>query len=169
MLIVEDGSGVEFANSYQSLVDARSLAEKIGINLPADDAEAETALINGALYLQVYEPDICGSRATTIQGLMFPRVGAELRGIAIGSDVVPIEPKQAQLIAANDFANGGSAWGTKDKGQIIAAHSVDGAVSQSYFNSGKTGDDYKIPRIEMIMSAFCGLSKAGGCVKLERR
>ena len=168
MLIVEDGSGVELANSYQDLIDARSLAAKIGLTLPVDDTEAETALINGALYLQVYESDICGSRTTTVQGLMFPMVGAELRGSTVSDDAIPIEVKQAQIIAANDFANGGSAWGTKDKGQIIAAHSVDGAVSQSYFNSGKTGDDYKIPRIEMIMSAFCGLAKSGGCVKLNR-
>lgn len=167
-LIVEDGTGVELANSYLELSDARTLAENMGLTLPTDDTEAETALINGALYLQGYESDICGERTTTTQGLMFPRTGAELRGNDIDSDAIPTDLKQAQIIAANDFANGGAAWGTQDNGQIIAAHSVDGAASQSYFNSGKTGNDYKIPRLEIIMQGFCGLAKSSGCKKLER-
>ena len=40
-LIVEDGSIVAAADSYQTLADARLLAEKYGVELPFDDLEAE--------------------------------------------------------------------------------------------------------------------------------
>jgi len=153
-------TGVELANSYSSLDDARILAAKIGITLPTDDDAAELCLIKSGQYLNRYEKPMeasgCSKRTTTIQGLFFPRTGACLRCVEIGENEIPNDLKIAQLVVANDFASGGAAWGSKDEGRSIASHEVTGAVAQSYFDTGKTSDDYTIPRADTIMSAFCG-------------
>ena len=47
-LTVEDGTGLEAADSYISLVDARALALDFGWVLPTLDADADIALRNGA-------------------------------------------------------------------------------------------------------------------------
>jgi len=85
MLIVEDGSVVPNADSYVSLADARALAAKFSLNLPADDAEAEAALRNGASYVDLQEPMMCGRRVSASQSLAFPRSGIKL----FGFDVAP--------------------------------------------------------------------------------
>ncbi len=55
MLVIENGNGISNANSYISLADARLKATDYGIKLPADDTEAETALRQGYLNLNVEE------------------------------------------------------------------------------------------------------------------
>ena len=47
-LIVQDPTNpTEEANSYVDLADARTIAESMAVELPADDAEAEKAIIKG--------------------------------------------------------------------------------------------------------------------------
>ncbi|HGH4724571.1 TPA: DnaT-like ssDNA-binding protein, partial [Enterobacter hormaechei] len=74
-LIVEDGSIIPNADSFISLADARALAARYNLALPADDTEAEAALRNGAVYVGLQEPMMCGSRVSPLQELSFPRQG----------------------------------------------------------------------------------------------
>ena len=53
-LIVESGSVVPSADSWATLTEARALAAKYGITLPADDTEAEVAMRNGGAYVNGY-------------------------------------------------------------------------------------------------------------------
>ena len=72
-LIVENGSIVPGADSYVSLADARALAAKYGKELPADDTAAEAALRNGAVYVGLQEPAMCGQRVSAEQYLEIGR------------------------------------------------------------------------------------------------
>ena len=63
-LVVETGAIVPGADSYVSLTDARTLAASYGLALPADDTAAEAALRNGAVYVGLQEPSMCGRRVS---------------------------------------------------------------------------------------------------------
>src|ERR1043165_3331164 len=99
-LIVETGAIVPDADSYVSLADARDLAAKYGMALPEDDTEAEAALRNGALYVGLQEPQMCGKRVSAEQSLAYPRTDVTLYGNPVPSDTIPKQVIQAQLIAA---------------------------------------------------------------------
>ena len=71
-LVVEDGSVTPGADSYVSLANARALAASYGLALPADDTEAEAALRNGAVYVGLQEPSMCGRRVSASQSLAYP-------------------------------------------------------------------------------------------------
>jgi len=60
-LIVESGSVVAGADSWATLTEARALAAKYGVTLPADDTEAEVAMRNGGAYVNGYEPNMAGN------------------------------------------------------------------------------------------------------------
>lgn len=95
-LTVEDGSIVPNADSYISLTDARTLAANYGWELPVDDTAAETALRNGAGYIGLQEPQLCGTRVSAGQSLAFPRQGITLYGFPFASDAIPPQVKLAR-------------------------------------------------------------------------
>ena len=106
MLIVEDGSIVAGADSYVSLSDARTLAAKYGWELPADDTEAEQALRNGAGYVGLQEPAMCGSRVSPLQELAYPRKNVTLYGFDVAQDGIPSQVIRAQVAAAVEYGAG---------------------------------------------------------------
>jgi len=131
MLIVETGSGVADSDSYLSLVDARALAEKYGITLPADDTEAEVLLRNGYLGLITIEPQLQGYRTHDIQTNIYPRTGVYKNCVAVGADSIPNEVKLSQLYQADAIQSGASTNGVIS-GQKLKSFSVDGVYSETY-------------------------------------
>jgi len=105
-LIVEDGSIVPDADSYVSLADARALAANYGLGLPADDTAAEVALRNGATYVGLAEPQMCGRRVSAEQSLAYPRTGTTLNGFTVADNVIPSQLIRAQVIAAITYGAG---------------------------------------------------------------
>lgn len=138
MLIVEDGSIVPFADSYVSLADARSLADKFGMALPADDTEAEAALRNGSLYVDLQEPSMCGRRVSAAQTMAFPRTGIRLFGFDVSRTSIPTQVIRAQVIAAVEYGKGTDVRASSD-GRATSLERVEGAVTVEYFNNGATG------------------------------
>lgn len=138
-LIIQDPvTPVNNANSYQSLVDARSLAVTNGVTLPSDDTGAETALINARAYIDQHEADMCGTRSTEIQNTAYPRQDSQVRGVDIPSDSLPADLLISQIVAAEAFGKGVDLFGGTDSGKNIASETV-GKISRSYFDNGKTG------------------------------
>lgn len=149
-LIIEDGSIVAGADSYISLADARTLAAAYGLALPVDDTAAEVALRNGVFYADSYEASLKGCRVSDSQSLAWPRSGVYRFGFLLANNTVPEDVKRAQVFAAVEIAAKGDAWGTDD-GKSVASEAVSGAVSVSYFNTGKSGTSYKIKRADNAM------------------
>lgn len=158
MLIVEDGTIVSGADSYVSLVDARVLAAKFGLTLPVDDTEAEAALRNGANYIGLQEPMMCGSRVSPLQSLSFPRQGVSLYGYPVANNVIPPQVIQAQVIAAVEYGNGTDVRASTD-GRATSMERVEGAVTVQYFNNGATGATTVITAaIDALRPLLCGLN-----------
>lgn len=104
-MVIEDGTGVNGANSYVDLIEARLIAGTFNYDLPVDDAEAEKTLVSGFLYLNSYEALLQGFRTHSEQNAAFPRTplyNALASGFPLVPDnVIPDEVKRAQVYAAS--------------------------------------------------------------------
>jgi len=157
-LIVEVGSIVPGADSYINLVDARTFAAKYGLVLPTDDDEAEAALRNGAVYVGLQEPNMCGSHVSASQSLAYPRQGVSLYGFPVLSTAIPSQIIQAQVIAAVEYGVGADVRGSSD-GRATSMERVEGAVTVQYFNNGETGNTTTITAaIDALRPLLCGMN-----------
>lgn len=155
-LIVETGQIIPGADSYLSLDDARALAAKYGRSLPADDTTAEAALRNGAAYIGLQEPVMCGSRVSASQSLAFPRSGISLYGFPVANNVIPDQVKLAQVIAAQEYGEGVDVRASTD-GRATSMERVEGAVTVQYFNNGATGASTLITAaMDALRPLLCG-------------
>lgn len=137
-LIVETGEIVPNADSYISLADARALASNYGLELPVDDTDAEVALRNGATYVGLSEPQMCGRRVSAEQSLAYPRTGVTLNGFPVANNVIPKQVILAQVIAAVTYGAGTEVRANSD-GRPVQTERVEGAVTVTYFNNGSSG------------------------------
>ncbi|MGL4480851.1 MAG: DnaT-like ssDNA-binding protein [Aeromonas veronii] len=155
-LVVETGAVVPGADSYVSLADARALAASYGITLPADDTAAEAALRNGAVYVGLQEPFMCGRRVSASQSLAYPRQGVSLYGFTLASDVIPPQIVHAQVVAAVEYGAGTDVRASSD-GRVTETERVEGAVTVSYFNNGATGATTTITAaMDALRPLLCG-------------
>lgn len=146
------------ANSYQSLVDARALADLYGYSLPVDDTQADNALIKGFRYIENHESEMCGERTTVTQNTSWPRIGVEIRGTDFASDAFPGDLLIAQVVAADSYAKGADLTGGIDDGRVITKEKVD-VLEVTYADNGKTGKEVSIPEFD---SAIAPLLCCGG-------
>lgn len=144
-LIVETGAVVANAESYIGLTDARALAAAYGWTLPADDTEAEIALRNGAVYVDLSEPEMNGARVSELQVLAYPRKDVVIYGFDLAETTIPPRLQQAQVAAAAEIGAGTDPRASTD-GRVVASEQVTGAVAVSYFNNGNTGATAKITK-----------------------
>lgn len=157
-LIVEDGSIVANADSYVSLADARTLAARYNLSLPADDNDAEAALRNGVIYIGLLEPMMCGSRVSHLQELSFPRRGVTLYEYPVAIDSIPSQVIRAQVIAAVEYGKGTDVRGSTD-GRATSMERVEGAVTVQYFNNGASGATTTITAADdALRPLLCGLN-----------
>ena len=101
-IIVEDGSGVEDANSYVSVANARTYAANRGTVLSSDDDVVAAMLIRSTDYLEAQECRFQGKRTSSLQPLAWPRTGVELNCDAFPPNVIPksLIAAQVQLVMA---------------------------------------------------------------------
>lgn len=157
-LIVETGQIIPGADSYISLADARALADKYGLVLPADDTEAEAALRNGAGYIGLQESQMCGTRVSATQSLAYPRQNVTLYGFPVASDSIPSQIIQAQVIAAVEYGKGTDVRASSD-GRATSMERVEGAVTVQYFNTGTTGATTTITAaIDALRPLLCDMN-----------
>jgi hypothetical protein len=158
-LIVEDGTGLANSDSYQTLANARVSAQLLGFALPAQDVEAEQALRNGARYVDGFEGSFSGTRLLSTQALSYPRENSYRcygrNTIDVGSDSIPTDLITAQLMAAAEYGKGTDIMPVND-GLSIASSEVVGAVKESYFDNGKSGNEIQITiAIDALRSLLC--------------
>ena len=157
MLIVENGSIVAGADSFLSLVDARDLALKYGINLPLDDVEAQVTLRNGYILLLQEEKNLQGNRVSADQTGIFPREEVLKNCFELEENTIPQEVKLAQLYAADAISSGASI-NNVDNGQRLSSFSVDGVYSESYQDGSDTSTN---PKIQGVYNQLYPFTKAG--------
>jgi hypothetical protein len=158
-LVVEDGTGLANADSYQTLEDARLLASDFGVCLPASDFDAEVALRNGARYADRYEGRFSGHRLVDTQALSYPREDScrcyGVNTIAVDSGVIPMEILLSQLFAAVEYGAGTEVMPVDD-GRSVQLEEVVGAVKAQYFDNGKTGGSVVITKsVDALKPLLC--------------
>ena len=136
-LIIETGAGVENADSYIELLDARTFAANYGLKLSDDDTTAEITLRQAYLHLAIYEPELQGKRTTIEQNNIYPRTGVLSNCVAVDNNLIPESIKQAQVYAAASIQEG-YATNNIDNGQALSSFSLDGVISESYQAGSKT-------------------------------
>lgn len=167
-LIVEDGSIVQDADSYCTLVDARAMADKFGWELPTDDAEAEAALRNGAAYIDLQEPLLCGTRVSAEQSLAYPRKGVTVNGFPVAEDSIPKQVIKAQVAAAVEYGKGTDVRASSD-GRITTHEEIVGAVVVEYADNGVTGATVTITSaMDALRPLICGGGNNGFQFRVTR-
>jgi len=158
MLIIEDGTVVAGADSFQTLVDARALAANIGLSLPVDDTEAEVVLRQGYLNLLQQERTLQGLRISAVQTGIYPRSGVLSNCFAVASDTVPNDVITAQLYAS-DAINAGAETNNIKTGEKLAGFNVgSGAYSETY----QQGTSQSVnPSIQGVTNSLYPLTKVG--------
>ena len=135
-LVVEDGTGLANATSYDSLANLRAFALARGIELPADDAEAEVLAIDAMDYLEAHRARYQGSKTHPgVQALQWPRTGVVLDcSYSLPDNVIPTELKQAQGHLMIEAFSGTPLMPSSD-GRVVKREKVD--VIEREFMTGK--------------------------------
>lgn len=157
MLIVEDGTVVADADSFQSVADARTTADKYGLTLPVDDAEAEIALRQGYLNLLQREFTLQGSRVSAVQTGIYPRSGVYNNCFPVASDAIPNDIIMAQLYATDAILSGAGTNET-DTGEKLSGFNVQGVYSETYQDGSKKSTN---PSIQGVYNSLYPLTKVG--------
>jgi hypothetical protein len=141
-LIVENGSVVPGANSYETLEAADALLLSMGNSAwdNYDDDEKTARMIKAFLIVDnPAEYLYSGQRQDVAQSGQWPRIGAKrYRGPDVPDSTIPPEVKRAQIIAAGGLADGSIIWGASATEQAVRSESLDGVGSTSYFEPGRS-------------------------------
>lgn len=135
-IIVEDGSGVANANSYNSEAELTAFATDRGITLTADE---DVLLIKAMDYIESL--NYIGYRTSTTQALSFPRTCIVIDGVCIDSDEIPPQLKKAQLHLAVAIDGGYNPLATSTQGikrkrvDVIEVEYMDGSSAAPVIKS----------------------------------
>lgn len=162
-LVVEDGTIVTGANSYNDLPALKEYALVRGVELGADDALIEQRAHQAIDYLEsltykgsLVEPDD--------QALLFPRSGIYLDGRYLASDTIPRNIKSAQAQLVVELTNGVIIWtstssGTAGVEQVVKKEKVD-VIETEYMTpveQGVTGGSVgvaEMPAVYALLRKF---------------
>ena len=100
MIIIEDGSQVENANSFVTDAEYQTYSALKGLTAADTEAQREIDLINAVDYITSKEGCMQGYRVSSTQSLLFPRTGVYLYGWVFPSTDIPSQLKNAQMEAA---------------------------------------------------------------------
>lgn len=119
-LIVEDGSKVSNAVSYQSVADLRTFAEARNItNLPYTALECEALLLKAMDALAEFSNRWQGEPTYSDQSLPWPRSGVYVSGLLVDSQALPYELKYAQLLLAIEANSSDLQPNDDNKGAVL--------------------------------------------------
>ena len=133
MLIVENGTIVEDANSYVSDAEYVAYASQRSYVIGTDADTRENELIKAMDYLEKYRDRFKGLKVSGSQSLQWPRYGVYLDSFQLDSNLIPRELKRSQMELAilsidSDLAPSGNL-------QNVQSQSL-GKLSVSYFSGG---------------------------------
>jgi hypothetical protein len=162
-LVIEDGSGVDGAESFATVTEARAFATKRGVTLSATDSVVESALRNAADFLNSLESRYKGSRTNAEQALCWPRTDVELFGVDFAVDEIPVQLGQAQCQLCIDI-NAGTVLMPTGAGREVIRTKVD-VIETEY---AKSGSGTVMPELNKAMAFLEPLFNGGLSVRSYR-
>lgn len=161
ILVIEDGSIVESANSYASAEEARAYAALRGLTLPVAPAEGvdpvEQYLIQAMDFIEAQRARFQGTKVDAAQALQFPRNDVYIDGELFAYDDIPLTLKQAQIRLAIELSAGVDPMATVS-GPFVKKETV-GPISTEYSESNYLGPS--IPAVDALLEPLYGLSIVG--------
>lgn len=133
-VIIEDGSIVANANSFNTDAELQAYFTSRGYTIPGTEAERDILQIKAMDYIQSLEQRYQGNRVAEEQVLPFPRYGVVLNGFLLASDVIHQDLKNAQNELSNQL-NDEEILLNETSGNL-ESFSVDGVYEESYFKGG---------------------------------
>jgi hypothetical protein len=101
MLIIEDGSIVENANSY--VTEAELILYASARDITVDPADAEVLIVKAMDYIESL--DFVGVKSTRDQGLQWPRFNVVIDDYLVSTDEIPQELKTSVFEVALSILN----------------------------------------------------------------
>ena len=132
-LIIEDGSNVAGANSFNTDAELAAYAALRGLELPTTESERDILQILAMDFITDNEDDMQGYRVTSDQGLSFPRRGVVIHGFLFEADQIPTTLKNAQNEAS--IAAHTQTLLTNESTNNVQSEKVD-VIATSYFKGG---------------------------------
>lgn len=158
-LIVEDGSGVANANSYETLVGIRAYALSRGVTLSATDSVVEAQAHKAMDFLEAQRGRYQGDKTDPAQALQFPRTGVKVDCVEIAADAIPAVLVQAQCRLIMEQHAGVELTPTRTEGFIIEDTTGPLTTKYSDKHGGGPGSTPIMPAVEALLSPLysaCG-------------
>jgi hypothetical protein len=131
-LVIEDGTNVASANSYDDLTFIRAYNTARGRTLSATDAVVEGQAILAMDYIASLESDMLGFRTFGLeQPLAYPRENVIIGGEYLANNVIPIELKNAEAELVWQIQSGVDLQPTQS-GQAVKSRQV-GPIRREFF------------------------------------
>lgn len=156
-LVVEDGTGLSSANSYDSVTNLRAYAALRGESIPSDNDSCAIAMVKAFDALLEESPFLrgmkyVGRKANQFQAGAWPRVDARVEDWCISSTEIPRQLQQAQCAIAIEILNGVDLLPTvlpNDGGRVISE--TIGPISTTYVNQGAVGRTPAIAKADALL------------------
>lgn len=137
-IIVEDGTDVANANSYETLANARLYALNRGVVLSSDDDILASQMINAFDWLEAKGCKYQGIPTNYNQSSQWPRTGVFLNGYEIADDVIPKQLKSAQIQLTMALSSGVEISPIVEAGEYVVEEKV-GPLTTKYADPTKIG------------------------------
>jgi hypothetical protein len=161
-LIVEDGTVVTAANSYDTLANAQAFLTLIGLT---DTAIDEPSMVRAYYYVNSFENQYQGQRISADQTGSFPRSGVVINGFTLASDEIPSQLIQAQAYAAYYEVINPGVTQPNGNGATITHEEISGAVAVDYADNGISSDTFNMASVTTLLSQLFGTS--GGAFSIQ--
>lgn len=164
-LTVEDGTGVDGANSYVTLVEVRAYASARGLTIPAVDADLEKLVVKSTDYLEAQRRRYVGLRVNGQGYLQWPRMqddgsGVVIDGCELTTTEVPSELKLAQCQLVAELVDV-DPLGTVS-GAAIRREKIDVLETEYAVSDGNRAPAPFMPKVEALLAPLFKASGFGG-------
>lgn len=157
MLIVEDGTGVANANSYQTRAALIAYAAARGVTLP-DDATTDVLAIEAMDYIETFRGRFTGQVVADDQALSWPRTYAYIYGKLVAITYIPRELKQAQAALVMILKSGVKLMPVIDQTAAFVKREKVDVIEVEYSESVRLGMNEfpSMPQIDALLQPLLG-------------
>jgi len=152
-LIVEDGTIVANANSYNSLVTIKAYAALRSRVLPDDDDVVTGYAIRAMDYLSTFGEQYKGLRSSALQFLDWPRSGVTIDTVEIDSDFMPFNLLSAQNQLVIEQANGVELLPTYIRDRAVKRKKI-GPLETEWFDNSAVGILPTLTLVDLMLTSL---------------
>ena len=166
-IIVEDGSGVNNANSYVTSEYFTAFAAARGAALPSDSDALAVLLIRATDYLETFAYEYIGSRFSTTQGLSWPRIEA-YSGLTLvcGQNEIPNALKMAQCQCGIGIFNGFDPMANVSAEDYVIERTI-GPITTKFANPVEVGISAKLSAVDSLLAPLLNSFSTAGKFSLK--